>query len=115
MRGRSKRCSPNMSCRERHGMIRWHTCKPIGGLAGPSARARELLAIEPDKTFLVVEHEYPPARIQDRQRLKPILKGSIAFTRAIDEAAAAMHALQSEVLAAQGMSVQGVGRQAYRS
>jgi sugar phosphate isomerase/epimerase len=77
--------------------------------------ARELLAIEPDKTFLVVEHEYPPARIQDRQRLKPILKGSIAFTRAIDEAAAAMHALQSEVLAAQGMSVQGVGRQAYRS
>jgi sugar phosphate isomerase/epimerase len=77
--------------------------------------ARELLAIEPDKTFLVVEHEYPPARIQDRQRLKPILQGSIAFTRAIDEAAAAMYALQSEVLAAQGMPVQGVGRQAYRS
>ena len=77
--------------------------------------ARELLDIDPAKTYLVVEHEFPPARIQDKQRLKPILSGSIAFTRAIDEAAAAMYALQSEVLAAQGISVQGIGRQAYRS
>lgn len=77
--------------------------------------ARELLQIEPEKTFLVVEHEYPKARIQDRHRLKPILAGSIAFTRAIDEAAAAMYALQSEVLAAQGIAVQGVGREPYRS
>jgi sugar phosphate isomerase/epimerase len=77
--------------------------------------ARELLAIEPDKTYLVVEHEYPPARIQDRERLKPILAASLAFTRAIDEAAAAMYALQHEVLAAQGIAPQGVGREAYRS
>jgi len=77
--------------------------------------ARELLAIDPAKTYLVVEHEYPPARIQDRARLEPILKGSIAFTRAIDAAAAAMYALQHEVLASQGIAVQGVGRQAYRS
>jgi sugar phosphate isomerase/epimerase len=77
--------------------------------------ARELLAIEPDKTYLVVEHEYPPARIQDRERLKPILAASLAFTRAIDEAAAAMYALQHEVLAAQGIGAQGVGREAYRS
>jgi sugar phosphate isomerase/epimerase len=77
--------------------------------------ARELLSLEPDKTYLVVEHEYPPARIQDRARLAPILAGSLAFTRAIDEAAAAMFALQHEVLAAQGIAVQGVGRQAYRS
>jgi sugar phosphate isomerase/epimerase len=77
--------------------------------------ARELLAIVPEKTFLVVEHEFPPARIQDRERLKPILAGSIAFTRAIDEAAAAMYALQHEVLAAQGIAVQGVGREPYRS
>jgi sugar phosphate isomerase/epimerase len=77
--------------------------------------ARELLDIAPEKTFLVVEHEYPQARIQDKARLKPILAGSIAFTRAIDEAAAAMYALQHEVLAAQGIAVQGVGREAYRS
>ena len=63
----------------------------------------------------VVEHEYPPARIQDPDLLKPILQGSIAFTRKIDEAAACMHALQAEVLAAQSIPVQGVGRQAYRS
>jgi hypothetical protein len=53
--------------------------------------------------------------VQDRERLKPILQGSIAFVRKIDEAAAAMFALQHEVLEAQGIPVQGIGRQAYRS
>jgi sugar phosphate isomerase/epimerase len=77
--------------------------------------ARELLEIDAASTFLVVEHEYPPARLQDRARLAPILAGSLAFTRAIDEAAAAMYALQHEVLRAQGISAQGIGRQAYRS
>ena len=77
--------------------------------------ARELLAIDPEKTYLVVEHEYPPARTQDRERLKPILAGSLAFTRAIDEAAAAMYALQHEVLASAGLAPQGVGREPYRS
>jgi sugar phosphate isomerase/epimerase len=77
--------------------------------------ARELLALDVANTHLVVEHEYPKARIQDKARLLPILKGSIAFTRKIDEAAACMFALQHEVLAAQGIPVQGHGRQAYRS
>jgi hypothetical protein len=77
--------------------------------------ARELLRIDPEKTFLVVEHEYPKARVQDKARLAPILAASLAFTRAIDEAAAAMYALQHEVLAAQGIAVQGIGREAYRS
>ena len=77
--------------------------------------ARELLDIDPAATYLVVEHEYPRARIQDKASLAPILMGSLAFTRAIDEAAAAMYALQREVLAAQGIGVQGVGREAYRS
>ena len=77
--------------------------------------ARELLSIDPANTYLVVEHEYPPARVQDKARLAPILKGSLAFVKAIDEAAAAMFALQHEVLAAQDIPVQGVGRQAYRS
>jgi len=77
--------------------------------------ARELLSLDPAKTHLIVEHEYPKARIQDRDRLKPILQGSIAFIRKIDEAAACMHALQHEVLAAQKIPIQGVGREPYRS
>jgi hypothetical protein len=77
--------------------------------------ARELLSVDPAQTYLVVEHEYPPARIQDKAALAPILAGSLAFTRAIDEAAAAMYALQHEVLAAQDIPIQGVGREAYRS
>ncbi|MEJ0012372.1 MAG: TIM barrel protein [Bauldia sp.] len=77
--------------------------------------ARELLPLDPAKTHIVVEHEYGPARVQEREKLKPILQGSIAFTRYIDEAAAAMYALQHEVLKSQNIPVQGVGRQAYRS
>ena len=77
--------------------------------------ARELLSLHAAETHLVVEHEFPPARVQDRERLKPILQGSIAFVRRIDQAAASMFALQHEVLKSQGIPTQGVGRQAYRS
>jgi hypothetical protein len=76
--------------------------------------ARELLTLDVANTHLVVEHEYPKARIQDKAKLTPILQGSIAFVRHIDEAAGSMFALH-EVLTAQGIPVQGVGRQAYRS
>ena len=77
--------------------------------------ARELLKLDVGNTHLVVEHEYPKARIQDKDRLKPILQGSIAFVRHIDEAAASMYALQHEVLGGQKIPIQGVGREAYRS
>ena len=77
--------------------------------------ARELLDLDVANTHLVVEHEYPKARIQDKERLAPILAGSIAFTRKIDEAAACMFALQHEVLGGQGIPVQGRGREPYRS
>ena len=77
--------------------------------------SRELLKLDVANTHLVVEHEYPKARIQDKERLKPILQGSIAFVRHIDEAAACMFALQHEVLGAQKIPIQGIGRQAYRS
>ena len=77
--------------------------------------ARELLPLDPEQTPLIVEHEYPRARVQDPEALLPILAGSLAFTRAIDRAAAAMFALQHEVLAAQGIPAQGRGREAYRS
>ena len=78
--------------------------------------ARELLVFKGgvSSVDLVVEHEYPPARIQDPRKLTPVLQGSIAFTRAIDQAAASMFALH-QVLASQGIAVQGVGRQSYRS
>ena len=77
--------------------------------------ARELLSLDVANTHLVVEHEYPKARIQDRARLKPILQGSVAFVRHIDRAAASMFALQHEVLPSQGIPAQGIGRQAFRS
>ena len=77
--------------------------------------ARELLELDLKTAPLIVEHEYGPARTQDKEKLKPILAGSLAFTRKIDEAAACMFALQSEVLPAQGIPVQGHGREPYRS
>ena len=77
--------------------------------------ARELLDLDPERTFLVLEHEYPKARVQDKALLGPILAGSLAFIRAIDEAAAAMYALQHEVLAHRDIPVQGFGREAYRT
>ena len=57
--------------------------------------ARELLQLDVANTHLVVEHEYPKARIQDKARLKPILQGSIAFVRHIDEAAGHVRAARS--------------------
>ena len=77
--------------------------------------ARELLDLDVAATPLIVEHEYPPARVQEREALEPILAGSIDFTRHIDRAAAAMYSLQHEVLSAQDIPVQGIGREAYRS
>jgi hypothetical protein len=74
-----------------------------------------LLPLDAATTPLVVEHEYPKARIQDRERLLPILQGSIAFVRHIDAAAASMYALQHEVLKAQGIPIQGVGREPFRT
>jgi sugar phosphate isomerase/epimerase len=75
--------------------------------------ARELLELDVRNTPLIVEHEYPPARVQERDLLLPILKGSMAFARKIDEAAACMYALQSEVLPSQEIPVQGIGRKPY--
>ena len=77
--------------------------------------ARELLQLDVANTHLVVEHEYPGARIQDRDRLRPILQGSIAFVRCLDQAAACMYALQHEVLKAQDIPIQGTGREPFRS
>ena len=77
--------------------------------------AREVLGIDAANTVLVLEHEYPKARLQDRTRLAPILAGSLAFIAAIDQAAAAMYSLQHDVLASLNIPVQGRGREPYRS
>jgi len=77
--------------------------------------ARELLDIDIASTYLVVEHEYPAARIQDKAKLGPLLQGSVDFCRAIDEAAAAMYAIQNKLLPELNIPVQGIGREAYRS
>lgn len=77
--------------------------------------AREVLGIDAANTVLVLEHEYPKARLQDRAQLAPILAGSLAFVAAIDQAAAAMYSLQHDVLASLGIPVQGYGREPYRS
>ncbi|HVD92443.1 MAG TPA: TIM barrel protein [Vicinamibacterales bacterium] len=77
--------------------------------------ARELLQLDVANTHLVVEHEFQKARTQDKERVAPILQGSIAFVRRIDEAAGCMYALQHEVLAAQGIDAQGIGREPYRT
>ena len=77
--------------------------------------ARELLDIDVANTYLVVEHEYPPARIQDKAQLAPLLQASIDFCRATDEAAAAMFEIQQKLLPELNIPVQGIGREAYRS
>ena len=86
-----------------------------GGSVDHQLAARELLPLDIAGTHLVIEHEYPRARIQDRERLKPILQGSVAFVRHIDRAAASMYAIQHEVLPSQDIPVQGVGREPFRS
>ncbi len=107
-------CEHELPGTARHDPLAYLQNKTVDWLDHQLA-ARELLELDVARTPLIVEHEYPPARVQEKEALLPILKGSIAFTRAIDRAAASMYALQHEVLPAQGIPVQGVGRQAYRS
>ncbi|MCP4904414.1 MAG: TIM barrel protein [bacterium] len=107
-------CEHELPGTARHDPLAYLTNRSVDWLDHQLA-ARELLEIEFESAPLIVEHEYGPARAQDKDLLSPILKGSIEFTRKIDEAAAAMYALQHEVLPSQGIPIQGVGRQPYRS
>lgn len=70
--------------------------------------ARKYLSLDPEKTLFVVEHEYPLARVQDKDELLPILQGSIAYIRAIDQAAGNMVALH-QVLESQRIPIQKAG------
>ena len=115
MPGRSRPCSAEheLPGTARHDPLAYLQNRSVDWLDHQLA-ARELLSIDPADTYLVVEHEYPPARIQDKSRLAPILKVD-RLREAIDEAAACMYALQHEVMAAQEIPIQGIGREAYRS
>jgi hypothetical protein len=75
---------------------------------------RELLDVDLASMPLIVEHEFPPARIQDPDALRPVLAGSLGFVRAVDAAAASMYELQHNILPALGIQPQGFGRHAYR-
>ena len=114
--GRSRSCSPSTSCPARRATIRSPTCRTARSTGSiiSSRRASCCSSTSPTRTWSS-STSIRKARIQDRERLKPILQGSIAFVRHIDEAAACMYALQHEVLAAQDIPVQGIGREAYRS
>lgn len=107
-------CEHELPGTARHDPLAYLTNRSVDWLDHQLA-ARELLEIDLERAPLIVEHEYGPARVQQKEKLAPILKGSIEFTRRIDQAAAAMYALQHEVLPAQGIPVQGVGREPYRS
>lgn len=75
--------------------------------------AREILKLGKDTDF-TVEHEFGPARIQDKERLTPILQGAISFMTNMDKVAADRYAMH-QVLSAQGIKPQGVGIQPYRA
>src|SRR3954462_9452603 len=107
-------CEHELPGTARHDPLAYLQNRTVDWLDHPLV-ARELLPLDVANTHLIVEHEYPKARIQDKEKLKPILKGSIGFVSRIDDAAAAMFALQHEVLHAQDIPVQGIGRQPYRS
>ena len=77
--------------------------------------ARELLDFDPATTPLIVEHEYGARGCRTRSCCSRSWPARWRSPATSTEAAASMYALQHEVLAAQGIPVQGVGRQAYRS
>ena len=90
----------------RHDPLAYLQCRTVDWLDHQLA-ARELLDLDVAATHLVVEHEFPGAKTQEREALAPILKGSLAFVRRIDEAAACLYALQHDVLPSQGIPSQG--------
>lgn len=107
-------CEHELPGTARHDPLAYLQNKTVDWLDHQLA-ARELLDIDVARTPLIVEHEYPAARVQEQEILTPILQGSLDFTRQIDRAAAAMYALQNQVLSHHNIPIQGIGREAYRS
>ena len=74
--------------------------------------ARELLKLDVANTALVIEHEYPRARIQDKERLKPILQG-LDRLRAQDRRGGRLH-VRASPRGAAGAGDPGAGARARR-
>ena len=88
------------AARARRGTIRWPICRTARSTGSITSSPRASCCSSTWRTRTWSSStSIPQARIQDKERLKPILQGSIAFVRHIDEAAACMYALQHEVLA----------------
>jgi len=94
---KSRRYSASTNCRARRAMIRWPTCRTERwtGLTINWPHASCSVLNRPILTWSL-KHEYPKARVQDKLKLATILAGSLSFTRAIDEAAAAMYACSTK-------------------
>ena len=104
----------------RHGAARSARlpAEPHGRLARSPARRARAAAVSTSPTRTSSSSTSIRRRASRiSERLAPILAGlDRVHPRAIDEAAAVRcYALQHEVLAGQGIPVQGVGREAYRS
>ena len=114
--GRNRPSSPSTSCPARRGTIRWPTCRTARSTGSIISSPRASCCSSTSRTPISSSSTSIRRRASRiATGVKPILQGSIAFMRCIDEAAACMFALQHEVLAAQGIPVQGVGREAFRS
>src|SRR5262249_41919358 len=82
-------CEHELPGTARHDPLAYLQNRTVDRLDSPLA-APELLKLPVANPPLVDEQDYPPARIQDRARLTPILQASISFVRSIDQAAGAM-------------------------
>ena len=113
--GRNRQCLPNTNCPVRRGPIRWRISRtgPSTGSITSSLRAScstsTSLEHPPDRRARVPGSEDPGPR-----RLLPVLEGSLAFVRRIDEAAACLRPAARSA-AVERHSCARAGEGAYRS
>ena len=113
--GRSRPCSASTSCPARPSTIRSATCRTARSTGSITSSPRASCSSSTSANTHAGRSSTSTRGRASRTRSgsSRSCKGSIAFTRKIDEAAACMYALQHEVLPAQEIPVQGRGRVAY--
>ena len=81
-----------------HGMVGIGHYNPLAMLMGQEAdwldhqiAARSILGLDPQKSVFVLEHEWPPARVQDLVLVEEMIGISADFFRGIDAAADALY------------------------
>ncbi len=115
-RGRSRRSSASTSCRARRATTPSRTCRtaPSTGWTTSSRRASSWTSIRTGPTWCW-STSIPRRGCRTRRSSVRSSPARSPSRKAIDEAAAAMYALQHEVLAHREIPVQGFGREAYRT